>query len=260
VPFVVREHASGFYEYTPLIRDHVQASAYWLGELPDARIAVDELRREPAAAIFVHGQADPQAAGGRTLLQALLLPLLVRTAEACGGFDWEESAFARAYAELERSLHGPTRVYTAVAPLVGVSVGGTMELGTGLLVRPSTADELKSRWPEAVDLLPERFGQEPERTCLLELVCELPSDQEQPPEAPAELGDAVTAVRLATGAPAAGGPSSSSGSTGTRSAYDRYPASPRPSRRGSRAGSTPGAGVSRASCSSGSGASRPTPS
>jgi len=34
------------------------------------------------------------------------VPLLVRTAEGCGGFDWDDSAFARAYEEIEGSLYG----------------------------------------------------------------------------------------------------------------------------------------------------------
>ena len=206
VPFVVQEHASGLYEYQPLLRDHVQARSYWLAELPDARIAIDELRREPAAAIFASGHAGHESAEGRALVQGILLPLLVRTAEACGGFDWEDGAFERVYAELERSLYGATRVYAARAPLVGVSAGGVVELGRGIVVRPSTVEELAGRWPDARDVLPPGFGQEPERSCLLELERELPSEEKEAPDAPAELSDAVTAVRLATGAPVAGGP------------------------------------------------------
>ena len=41
---------------------------------------------------------------------------------------------------------------------------------------------------------------------MLELERELPGDEDTPPDAPAELADAVTALRLATAAPAAGGP------------------------------------------------------
>jgi hypothetical protein len=41
---------------------------------------------------------------------------------------------------------------------------------------------------------------------VLELDRELPGDQDTPPDAPGELADAVTALRLATGAPAAAGP------------------------------------------------------
>ena len=47
---------------------------------------------------------------------------------------------------------------------------------------------------------------EPERTCVLALERDLPGGEESPPDAPAELADAVTALRLATGAPVAAGP------------------------------------------------------
>ena len=180
MPFVVEESASGFYEYRPLVRDHVHARAFWLAKLPDAWIAIDELRREPAAAIFARAHVGPESSEERGLFRAILLPLLVRTAEACGGFDWEDGAFARVYGELERSLYGATRSYAAVAPLVGLSVGAPVELGRGIRVHGSTADELSSRWPEARDLLPVRFGFEPERTCVIELERELPGDEGTP--------------------------------------------------------------------------------
>ena len=99
----------------------------------DARLALDELRREPAAAVFARGAADGPAAD-RTLFRAILLPLLVSTAEACGGFDWEDGAFNRVYGELERSLFGAGRRYAATAPLLGLSVGGTIELARGIRV------------------------------------------------------------------------------------------------------------------------------
>jgi hypothetical protein len=204
VPFLVEERSSGFYEYKPLVADHVQARVFWLSKLPDARIAIDELVREPAAAIFARGHlGDPGE--GRMFFRAILLPLLTRTAEACGGFDWDDGAFERVYAELEGSLFGAVRSYGAVAPLVGLSVGSPVQLGEGICVRAISPDELNARWPESRDLLPPRFGQEPERTAVLELEGELPGGEDTP-DAPAELSDAVTALRLATAAPAAGGP------------------------------------------------------
>ncbi len=206
LPFVVEEHAAGFYEYRPLVRDHVQARAFWLAALEDARIAIEELQREPAAAIFARVHAGPDSAGGRALFRAILLPLLARTAEACGGFDWEDGAFERIYAELERSLFGASRAYTAITPLVGLSVGAPVGLGRGIAVRASSPEELSDRWPEARELLPARFGAEPERACVLELQRELAGDETTPPDAPAELADAVTALRLAIDAPASGGP------------------------------------------------------
>jgi hypothetical protein len=206
VPFVLENHGAGFYEYRPLVRDHVQARAYWLAALEDARIAIDELRREPAAAIFARGRAAAEPSEERALFRSILLPLLTRTAEACGGFDWEDGAFERVYGELERSLFGSSRAYTAMAPLVGVSVVAQIELGRGLCVRQSSPEQLSSRWPEARELLPGRFGLEPERTCVLVLERELAGDVQAVPEAPGELADAITALRLATAAPAAAGP------------------------------------------------------
>jgi hypothetical protein len=55
-------------------------------------------------------------------------------------------------------------------------------------------------------LLPARFGREPDRLCVLELERELPCGAADPPDAPGELADAVTALRLATAAPVAAGP------------------------------------------------------
>ena len=132
IPFVVDERG-GLYEYRPLVRDHLEERVHLLSRLPDARIALDELRREPAAAIFVRGAVDEPGAD-RTLFGAILLPLLVATAEACGGFDWEDGAFDRAYGELEHSLFGADRAYAAAAPLVGLSVGATIELARGIRV------------------------------------------------------------------------------------------------------------------------------
>jgi hypothetical protein len=200
IPFVVEEHG-GLYEYRPLLRDHVEANVWALAQLEDAQIAVEELRREPAAAIFARGESPH-----RTLFRAILVPLLVATAEACGGFDWEDGAFNRTYAELEHSLFGTGRKYSATAPLVGVSVRATIDLACGIQVRPTTVAELCAAHPGAHGGLPARFGEEPERSCTLAFERELPAGEITLPDAPGELADAVTALRLATGAPVAAGP------------------------------------------------------
>jgi len=119
---------------------------------------------------------------------------------AAGGFDWDDTAFERVYADLERTLYGTTRVYAAIAPLVGLSVGATVEIGPGLTVRGATAEELRH------ELAPSRYGDGPERGCVIQLERELPAEQEEPPDSPAELASVVTALRLATGAALAGGP------------------------------------------------------
>ena len=133
------------------------------------------------------------------------MSLLIATAESCGGFDWDDLAFERAYAELEHSLFGSSRAYAAVAPLVGISVVTQVELGEGLRMRAAATGELAHHWPEAQGLLPPGFGREVDRYCVLELERALEAGAE-PPDAPAELADAVSALRLATGAPVAAGP------------------------------------------------------
>ena len=61
-------------------------------------------------------------------------------------------------------------------------------------------------WPEATGLLPRDFGREVDRMCVLELERTLPAGTLEGPDAPGELADAVTAIRLATAAPVAAGP------------------------------------------------------
>jgi hypothetical protein len=131
--------------------------------------------------------------------------LILTTAEACGGFDWDDAAFERAYAELEGTFFGDSRTYTARAPLLGLTVTTQLELAPGLRVRPFAEGELARHWPESQGLLPSGFGREADRYCILELRCSLEAG-EGPPDAAAELSDAVTAMRLATAAPIAAGP------------------------------------------------------
>jgi hypothetical protein len=211
VPFAFEEHVAGgsasLYEYRPLVRSYVEARAERLGQLADAGIALEELRREPAAAIYAAAHAGRRGADEDTaLLRTIVLPLLTDVADACGGFDWSDEAFDRAYAGFERSLLGERRTYAAVAPLVGLSLGTQVELADGLRVRVAAAGELAAHWPEASGLLPPDFGREPERLCVLELERTLAQNAPEPPDAPGELADAVSALRLATAAPVAAGP------------------------------------------------------
>jgi hypothetical protein len=208
LPFAFEEHASrgraSLYEYRPLVRSYVDARAERLGTLADTRLVLDELRREPAAAIYAAAHAGKD--GDQPLLRTIVLPLLADVAEACGGFDWRDEAFDHAYAELERSLFGKRRTYAAVAPVVGLSAGTQVELADGLRVRLAASGELAAHWPEAGGLLPADFGREPDRLCVLELERSLPPNEPEPPDAPGELADAVSALRLATAAPVAAGP------------------------------------------------------
>src|SRR5918999_3680987 len=100
-----------------------------------------------AAAIYARAHAGMRPSEEQALLRTVLIPLLITTAEACGGFDWDDVAFERAYAELERSLFGSSRSYAAVAPVVGLSVVTQVELGPGLRVRAAATGELTRHWP-----------------------------------------------------------------------------------------------------------------
>jgi hypothetical protein len=209
LPFAFEEHHGvgrpTLYEYRPLVRPFLEARGERLAELPDAQVALAELEREPAAAIFAqaHGRGGPSSRPA--LLETVLLPLLEETAEACGGFDWSDEAFERAYARLEQSLFGAQRAYGAVAPVVGLSTGGALDLGAGLRVRHVATGEIAAHWPQARGLLPEGFEREVDRRCVLELEQALPGDAGAP-DAPGELADAVTALRLASAGPIAAGP------------------------------------------------------
>jgi hypothetical protein len=210
LPFAFEQHESfgrpPLYEYRPLVRSFLESRASALAAREDARIAVDDLRREPAARIFAHAHAGPRADEDDALFRTIVLPLLVATAEACGGFDWDDTAFDHAYADLERSLFGDGHLYAAVAPLVGLSVGAQIDLGEGVRVRNAATGELAAHWPEAQGLLPPDFGREPDRLAVLELERPLQRGEAEPPDSPGELADAVTALRLATAGPVAAGP------------------------------------------------------
>jgi hypothetical protein len=210
LPFAFEEHATregpSLYEYRPLVRGFVESQAPTLRRLPDARNAIDDLRREPAAAIFARAHASLVHSDEDALFRTILLPLLTAVAERSGGFDWHDDAFDTAYAEFEVTLFGTARSYAAVAPLVGLSAGATVDLGADIRVRAAAAGELASLWPEARGLLPPEFGRDVDRLCLLELARDLDASEVEPPDAAGELADAVSALRLATAGAIAAGP------------------------------------------------------
>jgi hypothetical protein len=209
VPFAFEEHATregpSLYEYRPLVRGFVEEQAPTLRRLPDARNAIDDLKREPAAAIFARahrlGQTEEDA-----LFRSILLPMLTWTAERCGGFDWHDEAFDAAYGDLEQTLFGTARTYVALAPIVGLSAGAEADLGGGIRIRPIVAGEISQLWPEAQGLMPPEFGRDFDRLLVLELTHELEAADADPPDAAGELADAVTALRLATAGAIAAGP------------------------------------------------------
>lgn len=210
IPVALAEHGGPnrptLYEYRPLVGTFVEAYAQRLGLRDDAREALTELKDEPAAGIFAQAHTGEGVGEDEALRRTVLLPLLVRTAEQCSGFDWDDAVFERAYAELERSLFGDRRAYAALAPLVGLTAGGSIELGRGLRVRPAASGELTASWPEASRLLPKDFGREVDRTLVLELERDLDETACQAPDAAHEFGLAVSALRLATPGAIAAGP------------------------------------------------------
>jgi hypothetical protein len=210
IPVALAEHGGAnrptLYEYRPLIGSFVEGYGQRLGMRDDAREALTALKDEPAAGIFGQAHADEGVGEDEALRRTVLLPLLVRTAEGCSGFDWDDPVFEREYAELESSLFGERRAYLALAPLVGLTAGGTVELGRGLRVRPVAGGELTAAWPDANRLLPPSFGREVDRTLVLELERDLDETACQAPDAAHEFGLAVSALRLATPGAIAAGP------------------------------------------------------
>jgi hypothetical protein len=198
LPFAFEQHASRgrpvLYEYRPLVRDFVEARARKLEGRQDAQLAVQDLRAEPAAGLF-----------GEEPFKSVLLPLILRVSESCGGFDWDDAAFDRAYEELEQTLFSGRRAYAAVTPVIGLSLGGEQALAEGLCVRHAATGELAKHWPEAQALLPPEFGRDTDRLCVIELQRELAAG-ETAPDAAGEISDAVTAMRLATAGAIAAGP------------------------------------------------------
>ncbi len=139
VPFAFEEHTTrdgpSLYEYRPLVRGFVEEQAPTLRRLPDTRNAIEDLKREPAAAIFARAHAGIGDTGDEALFRSILLPMLMLTAERCGGFDWEDEAFDAAYADLEVTLFGTARTYVALAPVIGLSAGTDADLGGGIRLR-----------------------------------------------------------------------------------------------------------------------------
>jgi hypothetical protein len=210
LPFSFEEHPTrdgpSLYEYRPLVRGFVEEQAPTLRRLPDTRNAIDDLRREPAAAIFAHAHSSLGSTDDDALFRSILLTLLTAVAERCGGFDWQDDAFESAYLSIEESLFGTARSYAAIAPLVGISAGATVDLGGGIRVRRAVTGEVSGLWPEARGLMPPEFERDVDRLLVLELTRELAASDGEPPDAAGELADAVSALRLATAGAIGAGP------------------------------------------------------
>src|SRR4029077_4159413 len=89
LPFSFEEHSApdrpALYDYRPLARGYVEARAEQLIRLDDAQFAIEELRREPAAAIFARAHAGPDTTEESAVFRTILLPFLSGMAERCGG-------------------------------------------------------------------------------------------------------------------------------------------------------------------------------
>ena len=80
LPFAFEEHVErrgpSLYELKPLVRAFIEAREHELGAREDARLAVEELRREPAAAIFARAHAGTRASEDEALFRTVLLGLV----------------------------------------------------------------------------------------------------------------------------------------------------------------------------------------
>ena len=216
----------------------------------DARLAVEELRREPAAAIFARAHAGPRATEDEALFRTVLLGLLISTAEACGGFDWDDEAFERRTRSSRRSLFGEHRRYVGGRSAHRSLAREAGRARTGLVVRPFVAGELATHWPESRGLLPAGLRARA-RSHLSSSSCGSELDAgAAPPDAAAEIADAVSALRLTTiGRASPPGPCCSRRSTVARSGSSRCCRSRRRSLPASRLGSTPSGRRSRSTSS-----------
>ena len=210
IPVTLEEHAGidrpALYEYRPLVGSFVEARAERLASRDDAQEAVNALKDEPAAGIFACAHTGEQLGEDDALRRTVLVPLLVRTAEVCGGFNWDDRSFDRAFSEIEGTLFGEQRQYVATAPLIGLTAGSAIDLGRGITVRAAVVGEFSPLWPEANRLLPRDFGREVDRSLVLEVERTLESTACRVPEAASEFARVVSALRLVTPGSLAAGP------------------------------------------------------
>ena len=89
LPFAFEEHAQRgrrlSARYRPLVRSFVESRASQLAGREDALIALEELLREPAAAIFARAHAGPRPTEEQALFRTVLLALLISTAGDAAG-------------------------------------------------------------------------------------------------------------------------------------------------------------------------------
>ena len=155
LPFAFDEHAPSFYEYRPLVKGFIEGQAERLRSRADVQEALDDLAREPLARVY------------KDAYRTVLVPLLVRVAEGCGGFDWDDVAFDRAYEEAEALLFGNGHAYGAIAPLVGLSCGSRHRARPGDARAPERDRRVRGALARVVGTVAARFRPRgrPRRAC-----------------------------------------------------------------------------------------------
>ena len=107
----------------------------------DALIALEELAREPSAGIYARAHAGREPSEDDALFRTVLVDLLIRVAEACGGFDWDDESFERgvrraraARSSASAARTRPSRRSSASRPASSASSAASFASG-----RPRTA-------------------------------------------------------------------------------------------------------------------------
>ena len=208
VAFVEHEHAGGpaLYEYRPLVRAFVEERAPRLRGRDDALIALEELQREPAAGIFARAHAGPRPSEDEALFRTVLAGPARRrpprrAAASTGTTNRSIVPTPSSSARSSASVEPIRRSHRSSASRCRRSSSSRPGCGSG---RSRTASSLVT-------------GPRPARSCRRTSVARpiatafsssgpRSPGAEDPPDAPAEIADAVSAIRLATAAPLSAGP------------------------------------------------------
>ena len=156
---------------------------------------VDDLRREPRPR---SSRARTRATRPTRLARsfaACSCRSLVRTAEGCGGFDWDDSAFDRAYAELEDSLFARDM---RTARSRRSSASPAARRSSSATASACVRRDRRARRDVAGSAGCCRGTSAASPTACACSSSSARSPGREAPDAPGELADAVTALRLAT--------------------------------------------------------------
>jgi hypothetical protein len=201
-----RSDGPRLYDYRPLYRAYVEERADRLLDLADGRAALAALERDPGVLDYAETHAPGSRRPAEALRRSVLVPLLVGVAERCDGFDFDVEAFDAVYGAVERGVTAKETRVSAFTPLAGLLLSNPpADLGAGVTIRRASLGEIGARWPESSGLVPEGFGREPDELLYLELDVRVERG-ERHRDAAALAGNAVTALRLATGACVSAGP------------------------------------------------------